>query len=257
MADGATDNTVVIQQTIDAAVAAGGGSVVFPAAAKPYLSGPMRLGSSINLQVNPGATLRALPYAATPRPGTYPLGGAAYANFITASNAHDVAITGGGTIDGDGAPWWAAFLANKSMPHRPFLIRLGNCERVLVAGLMLTNSPMFHAALGANQLTVFGVTINSPDAPNTDGVDPSGSHQLIQDCAISCGDDNIAVKPGGTFCSDLTVAGCKFGRGHGVSVGGQTNRGLDGLTVKNCTFRALSPVSGSRPTPPRAARCKT
>ncbi len=240
VADGATDNTAVIQQTIDAAVAAGGGNVVFPAAAMPYLSGPIRLGNQINLQVNAGATLRALPYSATPRAGAYPLTGAAYAHFITASNAHDVALTGGGTIDGDGAAWWAAFTANKAMPHRPYLIRLGNCERVLVAGLTLVNSPMFHAALGANHLTVFGVTINSPDAPNTDGLDPSGSHQLIQGCAISCGDDNIALKPGGTFCADVTVADCKFGRGHGVSIGGQTNRGLDGLTVKNCTFEGTT-----------------
>ena len=74
------------------------------------------------------------------------------------------------------------------------------------------------------------------NAPNTDGVDPSGSHQLIQFCDISTGDDNIAVKAGSAFCSDLTVADCTFGTGHGMSVGGQSNRGLDGMVVKNCTF---------------------
>jgi hypothetical protein len=67
-------------------------------------------------------------------------------------------------------------------------------------------------------------------------VDPAGSHHLIQNCAISCGDDNIVMKPGSTFCSDITVADCAFGEGHGMSVGGQTNRGLDGMVVKNCSF---------------------
>ncbi len=235
--DGITDNTAAIQRAINAASAAGGGIVVLPAAAGSYLSGPITLYSSINLQVDRGATLQALPYSAAPRSGFYPLTGQAYAHFISANNAHDLALTGGGRIDGQGAPWWDAFRVNNGMPHRPYLVRFGNCERVLVSGLTLTNSPMFHLALsGINHLTVFAVKIDSPEGPNTDGIDPSGSHQLIQNCVISCGDDNIAVKAGNAFCSDLTVADCAFGMGHGVSVGGQSNRGLDGMTVKNCTF---------------------
>jgi pectin methylesterase-like acyl-CoA thioesterase len=243
--DGATDNTAAIQKTIEAAGAAGGGIVVIPAAAKPYLCGPITLGSRINLQVDYGAILRMLPYSAEGKPGSYPLGGPSYANFISANNAHDLALTGGGRIDGQGEAWWQAFRANGNMPHRPYMVRFGNCERVLVSGLTFTNSPMFHVALsGIEQLTVFGITIDSPEAPNTDGVDPSGSHQLIQNCVISCGDDNIAVKAGNAFCSDLTIANCAFGSGHGVSVGGQSNRGLDGMTVKNCTFDGT--VSGLR-----------
>jgi pectin methylesterase-like acyl-CoA thioesterase len=235
--DGITDNTAAIQKAIDTAVAAGGGIVVVPAAVNAYLSGPLTLGSRINLQVDHGAVLQALPHSTESRPGFYPLGGPVYAHFITANNAHDLALTGGGRIDGQGEAWWQAFRANPNMPHRPYLIRMGNCERVLVSGLTLTNSPMFHLALsGIDQLTVFGITVDSPEGPNTDGVDPSGTHQLIQNCIISCGDDNIAVKAGNAFCSDITVADCAFGTGHGMSVGGQSNRGLDGMTVKNCTF---------------------
>lgn len=239
--DGASDNTAAIQKTIDGAMAAGGGIVVIPAAPKPYLSGPITLGTKINLEVEPGATLQALPYSAAPRAGAYPLRGARYADFITTTGAHDVVLSGGGTINGDGEAWWAAFRADHNMPHRPYLIRMSNCERVLLTGLTLTRSPMFHAALNAtNHLTVFGLVIATPEGPNTDGVDPSGSHQLFQNCAISTGDDNIVMKPGGTFCSDITVADCFFGEGHGMSVGGQSNRGLDGMTVKNCTFEGTT-----------------
>lgn len=232
VADGKTDNAAAIQKAIASAVAAGGGVVKIPAADQPYFSGPITLASGINLEIETGAVLQMLPY------GKYPLRGNSYPNFINGSNLHDVAITGGGRIEGGGAPWWAAFRANASMPHRPFLVRLNNCERVLVSGLTFSNSPMFHVAMGAvNNLTIEGITINAPaNAPNSDGIDPSGIHQLIENCRISVGDDNIAVKPGGAFCSDITVAHCVFGAGHGVSVGGQTNRGLDGMAVFDCTF---------------------
>ena len=237
VADGATDNTAAIQKTIAAAQAAGGGTVLVPAAAKPFLCGPIALASNIELEVATGATLRCLPYSPEPRPGAYPARAGSYAHFITVNGAHDVALTGGGTIDGDGEAWWAAYRQHRDMPTRPFLARFSKCERVLVAGLTFTRSPMFHVAINADHLTVFGVTIDTPDGtPNTDGIDPSGSHHLIQNCVVSCGDDNVVMKPGSAFCSDISVADCAFGEGHGLSVGGQSNRGLDGMTVKNCSF---------------------
>lgn len=235
-----SDNAPAIRRAIAAASAAGGGTVELPAASSPYLSGPIQLQSRIQLQIDAGATLRMLPY------GRYPLAGRVYPTFIAARGAHDVAITGAGGIDGQGEPWWRAFRGNKRMPHRPFMIRLDDCSRVYLGGLTLTRSPMFHAALNAERdLTVFGLTVSTdPDSPNTDGVDPSGTRQLIQNCVIADGDDNIAVKAGGAFCSEETVADCWFGAGHGMSVGGQSNRGLDGLLVKNCTFRGT--ISGLR-----------
>lgn len=234
--DGQTDNTPAIRHAIEAAAAAGGGAVVFPAAAKPFLSGPIELKSRVALQLDAGATLQPLPY------GTYPLAGRAHANFITADKLHDVAIVGAGTIHGDGAAWWAAFRANKGMPRRPDLVRFRGCTRVLVAGVSLVNSPCFHLAFNTtDHVTVEGVTVQAPaDAPNTDGIDPGGSHYLIRGCRVSTGDDNIAVKAGGSYCSDLTITDCTFGTGHGLSVGGQSNRGLDGMTVTNCTFEGTT-----------------
>jgi len=240
VADGMTDNTAAIQKTIAAALAAGGGVVEVPAGAKPYLCGPLTLGSKINFTIDRGATLQLLPYAVGKAPAVpaYPnVGGDRYADFISAANAHDVAVTGGGTIDGQGAAWWRAFMADHQMPHRPFLVRFNRCNTVLISGITLMNSPMFHVATGGtDNFTVFGITISAPISPNTDGVDPAGSHILVQNCHIAVGDDNVVLKPGGTFCSDITVADCYFGIGHGMSVGGQTNAGLDGMTVKNCYF---------------------
>lgn len=236
--DGRTDNTRALQRAIDDIVAQGGGTLALPPSASPYLAGPLRLGSRLNLEIASGATLQMLPYAAAPDAPVYPLTRDAYANFLAASRAEDVALTGGGTIHGNGDAWWDAFRANEDMPHRPYLLRFSKARRVLFSGITFTRSPMFHAAVQAEHFTAVGLIIDAPyGAPNTDGLDPSGTHHLIQNCWITCGDDNIAVKAGNAFCSDITIADCAFGTGHGLSVGGQTTRGLDGLTVKNCSFQ--------------------
>ncbi|MGH7994872.1 MAG: pectinesterase family protein, partial [Opitutaceae bacterium] len=151
---GSPDNAPAIQRAIAAASAAGGGIVELPAASGPYRSGPIELASRIELEIDPGATLQMLPY------GTYPLRGPVYPTFIAAHRAHDLAVVGGGVIDGRGGLWWKAFRANRRMPHRPFLIRLDHCKAVLLSGLTLVDSPMFHAALNAvDQLTVFDLKV--------------------------------------------------------------------------------------------------
>ena len=96
--DGVTPDTTAIQSAINAANAAGGGTVVIPAGI--FLSGPIQLDSRINLHLDRGAILRMLPL------DQYPGGTTSPANFISGSNLSDVAITGEGMIDGQGLPWW-------------------------------------------------------------------------------------------------------------------------------------------------------
>src|SRR5579864_2769556 len=102
--DCAKDNTTNIQNTIDAANAAGGGIVEIPAGT--FLSGPIALFGRMNLRVDAGGTLRMLPL------GTYPGGATNATTFINADRVDDVELSGWGTIDGHGAAWWEAFRAN-------------------------------------------------------------------------------------------------------------------------------------------------
>jgi polygalacturonase len=61
---------------------------------------------------------------------------------------------------------------------------------------------------------------------------------------LDVGDDNIAVKAGGDrkspgnrpSCTNFTVTDCTFLHGHGLSIGSETYGGMDGMTVRNCTF---------------------
>jgi polygalacturonase len=229
--DGMATNTSAIQAALDAAKGAGGGTVVIPKGV--FLCGPIQLASSVNLQLEAGAVLRMLPLE------KYPGGTVSPADFITASRVHDISITGSGTIDGQGAPWWP--FARQAGARRPRMIAIRSCERVLIEGVRLTDSPMFHIAMsGVSDVTVRGVTIRAPASTdpvnpshNTDACDVSGKRVLIQDCDVSVGDDNFTCG-GGT--SDVLITNCTYGYGHGVSIGSPTRGGVSNLTVVNCTF---------------------
>jgi hypothetical protein len=71
---------------------------------------------------------------------------------------------------------------------------------------------------------------------NTDGIDFSGSDFLIENCKITDGDDDIVVKPESTACSNIYIQNITISNGHGISIGGQTNDGLNGMFVNNVTI---------------------
>ena len=230
MGDGVTTNTAAIQAAINAASAAGGGIVQVPAG--DFLSGPIQLASHINLRVQ--GTLRMLPL------GKYPGGTTAPANFISGAGLHDLAISGSGTIDGQGAPWWP--YAKTKGANRPRMIALSSCERLLIEGVTLRNSPMFHIAISGKSfnVTVRGVTIRAPASTdpigpshNTDACDVKGKDILIENCDVSVGDDNFTC---GGDTSDVLITNCAYGYGHGVSIGSYTRGGVSNITVINCSF---------------------
>lgn len=232
VSDKKTDNTFAIQAAIDAATKAGGGRVVIPAGV--YLSGPLKFSSNLNLQIDSAAVLRFLPF------DQYPGGLKEGTSFISGTALHDVAITGKGTIDGQGSKWWP--YAKTEGAKRPRMIVLRDCDKILIENVTLTNSPMFHIAIGGKttNVTVSGITVRAPasDDPvnpshNTDACNVTGNKILIKNCDISTGDDNYTCG-GGT--SNVLITNCKYGYGHGVSIGSPTSGGVSNITVENCTF---------------------
>ena len=245
--DGKTLATTAIQKTIDACSEAGGGTMLVPAGI--FLTMPFKLASSINLHLDKGATILISNDLTN-----YPSVNNRYIDSITASGAHDIEISGEGTIDGQGDDWWTAFRANATMTHRPYMIKFYDCTRLLVTGVTLQNSPMFHLVPGnCTDVTIQGIHIHSPaNAPNTDGIDPSGWNYLISDCTIDTGDDNVVLKPtAGRMPGDknYTVMNCTFLHGHGMSIGSGSFNGVEDLTVSNCTFNGTD--SGIRIKTPR------
>ena len=237
--DGVTTNTAAIASAISAAVAAGGGTVEFPAAAGTYLSGPITLYSSINLQVDTGAELQMLPYGSFPATTTNSDNNVY--TFIFCKNVHDLEICGGGTIDGQGAAWWAAKVSSP-----PMLLDLFSCDRLFIHDITFQNSPYHHCGIRDNggNITISNLTESAPStSPNTDGLDFVGTNCLIEHCNISVGDDNIALGSTGPLIG-LVITNCTFGSGHGVSIGSTVTDGITNVTVVNCSFNGT--VNGIR-----------
>ncbi len=239
--DGAHDDTAAIQKAIDTCA---GGTVVLGAGA--YVSGPLTLSSGDTFVVAKGATLLGTAdhnaYRDSDSRPVVPL--------ISARDAHDITLEGEGTIDGRGASWWSEFRAAKTagqeLPLRPKMIVFSHVTNLKVAGLTLQNSPMFHLVpQQSDHVVVDHVTIHAPaNAPNTDGIDPSGRDMLFQNLTIDVGDDNIAIKSGredpvhpGAASANIVVRDCTFLHGHGLSIGSETNGGVQNLLAENITFK--------------------
>ena len=231
-----TLQTAYIQGAINYCNKTGGGTIKLTAGT--YRTAPLLIKSNITLRIDSAATLLGSPNMADWTVGT------SLKNLLyTSGSLTNVRITGKGTIDGSGAPWWAAYNANSSI-NRPRLIYLSNVTNLTIDSLNIQNSPSFHIVPNScSNVVIDHVTINtSKNSPNTDGIDPSQCYNvLITNCFISTGDDNIAIKAGGNVgtigCQDITVANCTFGFGHGLSIGSETFGGYNNLRVTGCTFK--------------------
>jgi polygalacturonase len=241
--NGVATNTGAIQSAINQAAKGGttnglsGGTVEIPAPGI-YLCGPLNMSNCINLQIDAGAILRMLPLTNYPGTDISP------PNFISGSSLHDLAITGSGTVDGQGLPWWIDSQTN-AIAIRPLMVNFGACTRVLIQDVTCSNTPcQFFVIKGtAGNVTLQSVQIYAPDsgAPvnpshNTDGLDLAETNALITGCTISTGDDNIAIGSSDSVSAYILVTNCTFGAGHGCSIGSYTAGGVSNLTVINCSF---------------------
>jgi polygalacturonase len=242
--NGATLNTDAIKRAVDAVNRAGGGTLIVPAGI--YFTGPFSLCDNINFRLEAGATLLFSPKFDDYRGG----GPKGYRPLIQINDAHDVLISGAGTINGNGSVWWPEALrfkaeanarhASSNTSPRPVMVAFTRCERIRVEGITLTNSPVFNLAQSACQdVTVEGITILNPsNSPNTDGIDPKDCKRvLIAHCRIDTGDDCVALGgSGGSLEEDILVTDCTFLHGHGCSIGSGTASGLRNMIVRRCTF---------------------
>ena len=233
--DGESDCTAAIQSAVKACSKAGGGRVVIPAGI--YMTGAIHLKSNICLHIEKNATLRFsqdlkkyLPLVFTRFEGVELMN---YSPFIYAFEQENLAVTGEGTLDGQGDPshWWnwtgsvmygwkpgmpnqrhdrdSLFqMAEEGIPPekrvfgeghflRVNFVQFYRCKNILVEGITVVRSPMWeiHPVLSDN-ITVRNLRIDS-HGPNNDGCNPESSKNvLIEACYFDTGDDCIAIKSG-------------------------------------------------------------
>lgn len=182
--DGKAVDTAALQQAIDAAAGAGGGTVYFPVGR--FLSGTLTLKSNVTLELSPGAVLLG-----STRKEDYPM-----KHLLYADGAQNIAIEGGGAIDGQGD----AFFDAKMNPaeYRPSpLIELWNVRGLRMEGVTIRNAPAWTVhPKNCEDVKIRGISIlNNLRAVNSDGIDVDSSRNvIISDCHIEAGDDCIVLK---------------------------------------------------------------
>jgi polygalacturonase len=266
--DGQTNCKPAFDQAIQACHEASGGRVVVPAG-QWLVRGPIHLKSGVNLHVEKGAVIRFstepddyMPPVLTRFEGNELMN---FSPLIYALDQENIAITGGGTLDGQAGrdKWWPwkgktgsgpnqsadsqtlRDMGEKNVPAakrvfgkghylRPNFVQPYRCKNVLIEGVTFTNSPMWvlHPVLCEN-VTIRGVTVES-HGPNSDGCDPESCRDvLIEDCTFNTGDDCIAIKSGRNAdgrriaqpSENIIIRGCTMKDGHGGVVLGSEMSG--------------------------------
>jgi polygalacturonase len=277
--DGQTMNNKAIDAAIDAAAAAGGGTVYFPAG--NYLSGTIHLKSKITLRLEQGCTLIAAE-TGFDEPEPNPAGGAFqdfghshwHNSLIWGENLTDVAIVGSGRIYGKG------LTRDRPKPGQGNkTIALKLCRNVMLKDFTLLYGGHFGLlATGVDLLTIDNVTMDT----NRDGMDIDCCQNVrIANCAInSPWDDGICLKSSYALgynraCENITITNCSvsgFDRGtlaNGtyqrkeanlvpdhegptgrIKFGTESNGGFKNIAISNCTFQycrglALETVDGA------------
>lgn len=233
----AAQNQKAINKAIAVCSMAGGGKVVVPAGT--WKTGAIRLKSHVNLVIEKGATLffefdrNLYPLVETRWEGVDCIN---YSPLIYAYKEKDIAITGGGIIDGNGSDetWWLMSgktpksrdivvnekqqnpggradllkMAEEGVPVekrvfgkgkglRPQMVNFCHCDGILIEGVKMIRSPFWVMhPLLSKNITVRNVHVEN-DGPNGDGCDPeSCENVLIENCIFDTGDDCIAIKSG-------------------------------------------------------------
>ena len=191
--DGQTQDRDAINKTIEAAAAAGGGTVEFPPGV--YLTGSLHLRSNITLHLESGATLEASPdtstYDAAEVNGADLYQDSGHSHWhnalIWGENLTNVAITGGGLISGKG------LIRGERGPGGDKAIALKLSRNVTLRDFSILNGGHFGIlATAVDNLTIDHISIDT----NRDGIDLDSCRNVrISNSSInSPNDDAITLK---------------------------------------------------------------
>ena len=285
--DGLTDNTEAFARAIDKLSASGGGHLIVPQGVYLTGMIVLKSDIDLHLERNAMIQFTAdreqflkrdkktgLPTGTKAEPG------------ITATKCRNISITGEGIIDGNGE-WWRAVKRGKvsddewkyfldkggtvaddgslwypfDLKHYPNLaddyktqeqmrmhmIRLSECENVLIKGVTIQNAPKFHLVPHrCKHVIIDGVEVRCPwNAQNGDGIDiMQCSDVLVVNSRLDVGDDGICLK-GGVGENGVKYGGCEnilitdnivFHAHGGFVIGSEYSGGMHNIVVRNNTF---------------------
>lgn len=251
--------TSAIQKVIDLA-AEENGTVVIPEGT--FLSGALFFRQGTRLHLERGARLKGSDDIADfPIVDTRIEGRSVryFAALVNADAADGFAITGEGTIDGNGLRYWRSFWLRREVDPectnmdelRPRLVYISNSRDVRIEGATLQNSPFWTTHLyRCEHVRITRCRIFAPAepvrAPSCDAVDIDACTDVrISGCRISVNDDAIALKGGkgpdapddpanGPDC-DIIIEDCEFGFCHSALTCGSEAIHCTRIVMRRCT----------------------
>jgi hypothetical protein len=247
--DGVTLDTRAIQSAIDKAYANKGGVVNIPPGT--YKIGSLILKDNIELHIQSGAKL---------------LGSADYKDYtlvkqkyesrtkdlyakyfmIFAEGAKNISITGSGIIYGNGLNH---FEEVRPQNLRPFMIRLVNCENVIIRDVQLLESANWTLhLLGCREVNIDGVVLETRGEGNRDGLDIDVCQSVkVSNSRFSTTDDAIVLKAtADEICENIVITNCVVlsSGGSGIKTGTESNGGFKNITVSNCVLKNIPVHAG-------------
>ncbi|KAJ9695715.1 hypothetical protein PVL29_010942 [Vitis rotundifolia] len=164
----------------------------------------------------------------------------AYSNDLTHwlvfENVQNLAVQGGGTINGNGKIWWE----NSCKVDDDLALTFDNCKNLVVKNLKIENAQQIHVSFEkCVGVQASGLTITAPeDSPNTDGIHVTDTQNIqISSSVIGTGDDCISIVSGS---QNVQATGITCGPGHGISIGslgyGNTEAHVSDITVNGATI---------------------
>ena len=250
-ADGVTKDTKAIQAAIDdCSKVKTGGTVTLSGGT--FLSAPIVLKDNVTLEIAKGAMLLG-----SPDHDDYPqlevFRAAGRQSLVSADHARNIAITGGGTIDGNGASWWTEARSTPGSGivgvgvFRPRLVVFNYCQHIRMEGITVQNSPSWQIVpYYSDDIVIRNIKVLAPyPSPNTDAIDPfSSSNMVIDHVYADTGDDNIAIKSGeinspgpDSPSRNITITDCDFEHGHGLSIGSEIAGGVQNVHAERIHFK--------------------
>lgn len=278
--DGKQLDSKAINKAIDAAAAAGGGTVYIPSG--NYFSGSIHLKSNISLYLDQGAVIIAAPVSdengydeeEQSINSTYQDAGHSHwhNSLIWGEDLHDVSILGQGTIWGKGL--YKDFVKGKQTANKA--IALLRCRNVTIKDITIMHGGWFAIlATGVDNLTIDNLKMDT----NRDGMDIDCCRNVhVSNCSVNSPyDDGICLKS--TFglgfaraTENVTITNCQVsGYDEGtflngtyqrtinaqykthptgrIKFGTESNGGFKNITISNCVFSycrglALETVDG-------------
>lgn len=279
--DNATDDTAAFKAAISACRA--GGEVIVPhiaisatsdatgghsggAATSAFRTNPINLTSNMALVVEAGATVVATGYRTIklgPLPsmgGTVIAGGGIgaglpcrFSPIISAWNATNVTLTGGGRIDGQGLGWYNY---KPDICGKPLMMEFNWVTGLRINNLHIHNSPSWTInPYMSRDVHIHHVNITD-DNPgnahfNTDGIDPNSCEDvLIEDYYYCGGDDAIAIKSGwniagilyGKPSRNITVRRSTSGCRGGWTIGSEDSAGVEDVLFEDLVSTSESGI---------------